>query len=161
MWRTVLFAAMIGSFGAAAMAQETVLIIRHAEKAEGADPALTDAGRLRALSWAQILGDSGVQAVVTSDARRTKETGAIIAAALSIPQSDWPADDSAGLIDFLSFDYEGETVLVVGHTETIPSMLRQLGVGYDIEIAQSAFDNLFIVSGIDAGQPSLMRLHMP
>ena len=129
----------------AASAQEAVYLIRHAEKAEGEDPALLPEGRDRAAAWAGMLQRAEIDVVLTSDAVRTRETGGIIARALDIPTEALAASDVTGLVDLMTFDHEEDRVLVVGHAETLPAILEGLGVGAGIEIDQDDFGNLFVV----------------
>lgn len=145
-----------------ASAQEAVYIIRHAEKeTSDADPRLTDPGRERAVKWADMLRLADLDAVITSDARRTRETGGIVAGRLDLPQKELPADDVSGVIDLIQFDHEEDTVLVVGHAETIPRILSGLGVQTSVDISQDEFANLFIVTAGDGGEPRMIRLIMP
>lgn len=147
---------------APAAAQETVLVIRHAEKAAGNDdPALTEAGRARAQAWAEMFAGSGIDIVITSDARRTRETGSVIASALDVERTETPMADIATLMDLLTFDYAEDTVLVVGHTETIPRILSDLGVFEMIEIDPHDFGSLFVVAPGAGDEPNLVRLRMP
>lgn len=66
-----------------------------------------------------------------------------------------------GLIDLLSFDHEQDTVLVVGHAETIPGILEGLGVFTNIDISQTDFANLFVVLQPGADDTRLIRIRMP
>jgi hypothetical protein len=70
-------------------------------------------------------------------------------------------DDTAALIDTLIFDHEEDTVLIVGHAETIPGILENLGASADIEISQSDFANLFILIDTGADQTRLIQMQMP
>lgn len=143
-------------------AQEAVFIIRHAEKESSEpDPQLTDAGRERAAKWAEMIGLANIDVVITSEARRTRETGGAIAEKLDIPQKQLPANDVSGVVDLIQFDHEEDTVLVVGHTETIPSILSGLGVSEAVDIDQGDFANLFIVTMDGDGVTRMTRLIMP
>ncbi|HEU0080180.1 MAG TPA: histidine phosphatase family protein, partial [Longimicrobiaceae bacterium] len=61
---------------AAAQEPTTVVVVRHAEKAAagGQDPELSEAGAARAGALAAALADAGVDAVVTTQLRRTRLT---------------------------------------------------------------------------------------
>lgn len=161
--RSICLAALVSALLAApAVAQEVVFLIRHAEKElAGADPALTAKGRERAAAWAGLLKSAGLDAVFTSEARRTKETGGIIAETLNLPQTALPAGDISGLVDTLQFDHEDDRVLIVGHSETIPRILQRFGLPEKLTIRQSDYENLFVVYGLGSGTPTLVRLHMP
>ena len=47
--------------------------------------------------------------------------------------------------------------LVVGHGNTIPDLIKALGISEPINIAESDYDNLFAV--VLAEKPQLIRLH--
>ena len=146
----------------ASAAQEAVFVIRHAEKElRGEDPAITNAGRNRAAAWADMLQHAGLDIVITSDARRTQQTGQVIANKLGLPLTSMNRNDTAGLIDTLSFDHAEDTVLVVGHAETIPGILRNLGASEEIDISQTDFANLFVLTQSEANDPYLIRMRMP
>ena len=143
-------------------AQETVFIIRHAEKeTSGADPRLIDAGRRRAASWADMLRPGGIDVIITSDAKRTRETGGIIAERLGVSKMELPRQDVVGLVDMLQFDHADDNVLIVAHTETIPSIVSSLGVPETVEISQEDFATLLIVMPGDDADARLVALRMP
>lgn len=151
---------MASSFSAAA--QNAVYLIRHCEKElSGADPMLTSEGRQRAADWAEMLQHVGLDAIITSDALRTRETGAIIADALGLQANALPRGDTAALVDVLEFDHEEDTVLIVAHAETIPRILEGLGVQEYVTIDQSEFANLFAVLGPSSDAPMYIHLLMP
>jgi broad specificity phosphatase PhoE len=155
-----LLAAMVLS--SAVAAQEAVYVIRHAEKELiGDDPSITQEGQARAAAWAEMLLTVELDVVFTSNAKRTQETGNIIANILGLPTHSVDRADTTGLIDILSFDHGEDTVLVVGHAETIPGILEGFGAFNDIEISQTDFANLFILHQLDAGEPHLIRMRMP
>jgi broad specificity phosphatase PhoE len=145
-----------------AHAQEVIYLIRHAEKeASGTDPRLTPAGRERAVAWAEMFRHSEIDVILTTDAQRTRETGGIISRSLGAPREELPREDIARLIDLLQFDHADDTVLIVGHAETIPSVLSNLGVFDTIEISQTDYANLFVLTTGSGDEPSLVRLRMP
>jgi hypothetical protein len=49
-------------------------------------------------------------------------------------------------------------VLVVGHSNTVPALLVALHVDTAVAIADSDYDNLFIVVPQKEGRPVLLRL---
>jgi broad specificity phosphatase PhoE len=145
-----------------AFAQQAIYIIRHGEKElSGTDPALTDAGRERAAAWAEMLRLSDLKIILTSDAKRTRETGGIVARSLGIPHKALPVQDVAGLTDLIEFDHEDDNVLIVGHTETIPQTLSNLGLTEVVDISESDFSSLLILLRRQTNEPQLIRLRMP
>lgn len=143
-----------------ASAQEAFFLIRHAEKAEGNNPPITEAGRERAARWAVMLADAGVGKVFTSTARRTMETGDIIADALGVETEALAPDDIASLMDLLSFDHEDDRILIVGHTETIPHILTELGAFDLVDMPDEDFARLFAVFP-NGGEPVIVDMRMP
>ncbi len=142
-------------------AQEIVYVIRPAEKEpSGADPALTPAGERRASTWAGFLELSGLDTVLTSEAKRSRQTGAIIAGLLQLETPAAPGMDGISLADMVQFDYEDSRLLIVGHTETIPGILKGLGVQEPVEVPAEEFDRLFILfnAGSDDGHPVSLRM---
>ncbi|HJZ64325.1 MAG TPA: phosphoglycerate mutase family protein [Candidatus Acidoferrum sp.] len=137
----------------------TVILLRHAEKATQPpdDPPLTAAGRARANVLADALADSGVSAIFVTQFRRTAETAAPLAGRLHIQPQVIPAANSQELVESVRGIQNG-TVVVVGHSNTIPTTIAGLGGPSAVVIAESEFDNLFVLT---LGPPatSFLRLH--
>jgi broad specificity phosphatase PhoE len=132
----------------------TVIVVRHAEKAAqpAADPPLTDVGRARAEALWAAVQDAGVRAVITTQYARTAQTAAPTVEHLGIkPEivgaggADHPARVAAAIRK-----HAGETVLVVGHSNTVPAVIAALGAKEPAAICDEAYDNLYVVT-IDAG----------
>jgi len=49
--------------------------------------------------------------------------------------------------------------LVVGHGNTVPEIVKLLGVKEPVAVADSEFDHLFVVTTPAAGMPTFVRLH--
>src|SRR5712691_3138540 len=140
-----------------ASAQPVVVIVRHAEKAAsgGKDPDLSAAGRERAEALARILKDSGITAIFTSEFKRTQETAAPTATSAHVTPTVVAAKDTAGLVAKLH-QLNGNA-LVVGHGDTIPNIIKSLGINSSINIPDADYSELFIVTLGD--KPQLFRLH--
>ena len=146
MKRSIVFLLLLsGLFVSAAAAQSTIFIVRHAEKAEGGgnDPDLSDAGRARAESLATTLKDAGISAIYATELKRTQQTAAPLAKMLHLEPAIIPAKDSAGLIAKLRAS--PGNALVVGHTNTIPDLIKALGIATPIQIADGDYENLFVL----------------
>src|SRR6266566_4699709 len=142
-----------------ASAQPVVVIVRHAEKATngGKDPDLSSAGRARADSLARILKDSEIMAIFTSEFKRTQETAMPTATLIGVTATVVPAKDTAGLVAKLH-QLNGNA-LVVGHGDTIPNIIKALGINSPINIPDEDYSELLIVTLGD--KPQLFRLHYP
>ena len=138
-----------------AAAQSTIFLVRHAEKKTGGDdPDLTKAGRARAESLATMLKDADITAIYTSEVKRTQQTAAPLAKALHVKPEVIPANDRDGLVTKLRGS--SGNVLVVGHSNTIPEIIKALGISTPVTIGDKDFDNLFIV--VLEQKPRMMRL---
>jgi len=107
------------------------VVVRHAEKAVGPDvgpdPALTDAGHARARTLALALADAPVVAVYSTAYARTRQTAAPTADAHGLPVTPYDAREPAtALAARLRAAHPAGTVLVVGHSNTVPDIAAAL-----------------------------------
>lgn len=144
---------------AAVNAAPVIFIVRHAEKATtgGNDPALSPQGQKRAKALANILKDSQITAVFVTEFKRTQETAAPTARAAHVSPTVIPANNIGVLVEKLR-TLNGNA-LVVGHGNTIPDLLRALGIATPVSIPEDDYAEIFAVVRGDALQ--LLRLHYP
>jgi len=142
-----------------ANAAPVVFIVRHAEKASpgGKDPDLSVQGRKRAEALANILKDSQITAVFVTEFKRTQETAAPTAKAAQVSPIVIPTKDIGVLVEKLR-TLNGNA-LVVGHGNTIPDLLKALGIATPVSIPEDDYAEIFAVVLGDA--PQLLRLHYP
>ena len=142
-----------------ASAQPVVVVVRHAEKATngGDNPDLSSAGRARADALARILKDSGITAIFISEFKRTQETAAPTATLIHVTPTVVAAKDTAALVARLH-QLSGNA-LVVGHGDTIPNIVKALGINRPINIPDADYSELLIV--ILGDKPQLFQLHYP
>lgn len=125
----------------------TVVVVRHAEKqAEGQDPALTDAGRARAAALARMLRDVAFDGVYTSEFARTQQTLQPLCEAKALHATSLPAAKTKELAARILGQERGHTVLVCGHSNTVPDLLRALGVTERVTIGDDEYDRVFVVT---------------
>jgi phosphohistidine phosphatase SixA len=131
MKRFVFCCLLVSALVATATAQSTVFIVRHAERADAsADSDLSEAGR-------------------------AQQTAAPLAKVLGITVTTIPSKDKDALVAKLSA--LNSNVLVVGHGNTIPNLVKALGISEPINIGENDYDNLF---QIELGEkPKLIHLH--
>jgi 2,3-bisphosphoglycerate-dependent phosphoglycerate mutase len=142
---------------AAAAAQQTVIFVRHAERADGgagasnsmtgapADPSLSEAGAARATRLAALLADAGIKGIYTSEFKRTQETARPLAAKLGLAIEVVPSKDAAGLAAKVKAAHARATVLVIGHSNTIPDLIRAFG-GPEVKIADDEYSGIYILT---------------
>ena len=138
----------IRSFAAGrAPAVTTVVVVRHAEKnVKGDDPDLTDAGVIRSLRLAETLEGLRFAAVYTSEFRRTAATVVPLCQRQRIQARIVPAGDPAGLAARIQKEHRGQAVLVAGHSNTVPQILKALGVKDEVVVGEEDYDRLFVVT---------------
>lgn len=145
----------------AVLAQPPVIFLaRHAERAAisgrvPSDTGLSTAGQDRARHLAETLKDAKITAVYTSEYKRTQETAAPLAHSLGIRPEVVSADDLRSLV--AKINAARGNVLVVGHSNTLPQIINALGVTARVTVAESDYDNLFLV--ILEQPPRLIHLH--
>jgi len=158
--QAVLAGLILAAAATTAAAQTTIFLVRHAERADAggggmaSDPALSAAGRARAASLATVLKDTKLTAVFATEFKRTRQTAAPTAKAQQLTVSTVPADKTASLVERLKS--ASGPVLVVGHSNTLPEIIAALGVTPPVTVADTEFDNLFIV--MTGAQPRLVRV---
>jgi broad specificity phosphatase PhoE len=100
------------------------------------------------------LKDAKIAAIFATEFKRTQQTAAPLAQALGIEVSIRPAKAT----DFaLKLRTVHGNALVVGHSDTIPALIKELGISEPINIGDNDYDNLFAV--ILDEKPRLIRLH--
>jgi len=148
-------------------ATTTLIFVRHAEKAAlpADNPGLSEAGQRRAAELARQLVDAdvvpgvGVDAVFSTSYRRTVETAKLVADALDLPVLTYDASDTEGIIDAIVKDYKGKIVLVVGHSNTVPEMIANMGASKTVpDIAENEYDNIYLVTIPWFGKTKTIRL---
>ncbi len=126
-------------------AQTTVLLVRHADRVPGED-ALSAAGLARAQALVHVATKAGVSAIYHSEALRTQQTAQPLATALGLTPTQLPATNTQALADDIYTQHYGQTVLVVGHSNTVPQIIAALGGPALPSIDDNEFDNLFVVT---------------
>lgn len=140
----------------------TFIVVRHAEKGTepAADPPLTAAGVARAEALAELVRDAGVQAIVSTQFQRTRQTVAVTAAQRGLTTEILDARLSPkATADSLLAKHRGHTVLVVGHSNTVPAIVAALGAPQPPDICDAGYDNAFVVTVPASGPSTVVRLH--
>ena len=139
-----------------------VLLVRHAEKGAQPpqDPPLSEAGSARAQALVAVARDAGVSAIITTQYLRTRSTAEPTAVALKVTPEivqAGPVPQHAKAVAEQVMKHAGGTVLVVGHSNTIPAIVGALGAPQPRDLCDSEYDQVFVVVLGDAGPPRLIR----
>lgn len=144
---------------------QTVILVRHAEKAQvpGNDPPLSEAGTARAEALEVALRDASVRHVIVTSRRRTSLTAASVMAArhlkpVVIPFGDGDSAQVAAVAAAVRRMPKGETVLVVGHSNTVPPIIAALGGPRLPDLCDAAYSTIFVLE-LDRAPVRLVRAH--
>lgn len=150
----------------AASADQVIFVVRHAERADGGagtggmigtnDPPLSAEGTERARRLATHLASADVKHIFTTEFQRTRDTAGPVAQKAGIKAVVVSSRDPAALLRQVR--EARDNVLIVGHSNTVPDVLKQLGVTSTVSIADNEYDNLFVVVRPATGEPALIRL---
>ena len=156
---------------AAAFKVTTVYLVRHAEKAAtpADNPPLLETGQARARGLAHILGKAGIKTIYTSQFLRTQQTAAPLAqllglTAMVVPVSMDTMNANAVAPQYLKdmtkriYDNAGQPILIVGHNNTVPALIKELGGDIVPTIPETEFDNLFVVTVTAKGKAKVAHL---
>jgi len=166
----------IAAFSNRAVAQEefkpvTVFLIRHAEREDEPrqDPPLSQQGIARSQALARLLSSAGIQAIFTSQYNRTKQTAEPLATKLGVTVTSFTlklnpsnprqiAEESTAEVTNKILERAGQSVLVVGHSNSIPDVIKMLGGDSVPTIDERKFDDLFIVTVYAKGKAKVTQL---
>ena len=127
----------------------TVYIVRHAEKdstSDRADPTLSALGQVRAEALNQQLAKRHPAALFTTDTKRTRATLAPLAAATKLEPQTYDPRRGRDLADLVLKDYAGKSVVIVGHSNTVLSLIDDFGVVPPVEeIGENEYEYLFTI----------------
>lgn len=130
-----------------------VVVVRHAEKDDDdkLDPSLAGNGEVRAQALAATLAGAGLDRAIASQFRRTRQTAEPAAAAAGIPVEirEINGDNAASYAGDLASDLRampaGSTVLVVGHSNTVPGIVEALSGQAAEEMPETEYDRYTLV----------------
>lgn len=150
------------ALAAPAAQAQTVVIVRHGEKADGgSDPDLSAAGQARAQALAEALKGARVTHVLATPPKRTRQTAAPAAQAAGLAVTPVALDGGtaahvarvAAAARQASAD---ATVLVVGHSNTVPEIARALGDPAPQPLTDCDYDRMTV---IQLGGPAPRVIH--
>jgi len=124
-------------------------LIRHAEKDRSdplnKDPELTDEGMLRAKKWAEIFEHVQLDQIYTTEYKRTQQTTMYVATQQNVAVETYSANNLYN--DEFKAVTIGETVLIVGHSNTTPAFVNAIiGEAKYSDIDDANNGSLYIVT---------------
>ena len=147
---------------APALAQ-TVVIVRHGEKAaQKGDPDLSPAGQARAQALAQSLAGARLALVLVTPLKRTQQTGLPAAQAAGVPVLPVVFDggDTAHAQRVAAQARKAPvdaTVLIVGHSNTFADIARALGDPAPETLTDCDYDKMTIIQFDGPAAPKVIH----
>lgn len=162
---SLLLAAVCLTVGVNVSAQDaskpaTYILVRHAEKQAtgGADPALTPEGEQRAQKLIETLKGYVPDAVYSTNYVRTRSTVTPLATKFGKEIQLYNPGKQAEFANQL-LDMKGKTVVIVGHSNTIPALVNLLAKNTKFpDWSDSVYDHYFIVTVNAQGEASAKEL---
>jgi broad specificity phosphatase PhoE len=140
-----------------------VLIVRHAEKASDADDSpLSDAGTQRAQALVGVAENAGVSAIYTTQFKRNHDTAQPLAVRLGIVPTEVPinlqnpGDYGKTLARDIIEKHQGQTVLVIGHGNTVGSLVEGF-MGRVVALGDVQYSDLLVVIVPPTGTARLIK----
>lgn len=140
-------------------ASASIFVVRHAEKADPNDPdtPLSPAGGSRAQALKERLSGRHISAVYATEFRRTQQTAKPTADGAGLEVSVIGHTDRSRLIAQALTVPMGSAVLIVGHSNTVPDIVRELSGEAVDGINDNEYDRLYEVVIEADGSKRLVR----
>ncbi len=135
-----------------------IYLVRHGEKVDNSSNSdLTDLGKSRAQTFSALLSNENVTHVFSTDFLRTKNTADPTAKSHNLEIEIYNADRDQEFAEKL-IKLSG-TILVVGHSNTIPNLVNRLtGENFE-DLDESVYDKIYRVTYDQERYISLLIFH--
>ncbi|MDL5047929.1 phosphoglycerate mutase family protein [Oscillatoria amoena NRMC-F 0135] len=131
------------------------ILVRHAEKdmkQSTNDPDLSEAGKKRADKLAHLLEKTNITAIYSSNYKRTRQTVEPLARSKTLEVQTYVPNKEED-IDMMLAKNKGGTVVVAGHSNTIPQFANYLlGESTYHTFEDGDYGNILIVSVVKKGE---------
>ena len=162
LWLELVLAGLFLGCASPVDAQQAIFVLRHAERVEYESPdgVLSEAGEARARVLVRLLGDAGITAIYTSDRKRTNQTAQPLAELLHITPTIVSGQDQVeATVRLVRERGRDGSVVIVGHSNTVPRLLKAFGHSDEVAIGEREHDDIFVVLPRDDGKPTVLRLN--
>jgi broad specificity phosphatase PhoE len=139
----------------------TFLLVRHAERDTlfaGADQPLSQTGKLRAYDLARVIKDIPIDAVYTTKWTRTKQTAQPFMQGRRDTAQILEGSDFKAQAAMLKAKHAGQTVLIVGHSDSVPQIIQNMINSPISQLGHLEYDALWVVSIAPDGKGTALKL---
>jgi len=135
-----------------------IMVLRHADRLPDPQDGLTEAGHERARLLARMLSKSGVTRAYCTKFTRARQTLEPLKAMLGEALTVKPGNDTDETVQEVKSLPGDATIIIVGHSDTVPTIVEALGGGAIAAISPDEFDNLFILSRTSISAAGMLKL---
>lgn len=148
--RALLITALFALAGCATVSQKAVepniFVVRHFHTPKDlTDPDLTSEGQAAARSLAAWLSRNPPRAIFVSDTKRAKQSAAPVAARFRVIPTLYDPRDTPALLAAVRAQHG--TVLIVGHSNTVPDIIAGLGGQRPGPLMHEDFGDIWHIEG--------------
>lgn len=140
----------------------TFILVRHAEKEiDGTkDPDLTNEGKQRAENLRQLLSETAITGIYSTNFKRTLATVEPLAAQKNIAIQNYSLEDPDQLLRSIIEENPGGTVVISGHSNTTPKLANELlGKEKFAQFEDADYGNILVIEASKPGTGKLV-LHL-
>ncbi|MEQ9310495.1 MAG: phosphoglycerate mutase family protein [Balneolaceae bacterium] len=133
----------------------TLIFVRHAERAEDgtSNPPISEKGKERSVNLYHSLSNYSINAIYSTSYKRTMMTVKPTSDSLGIEVQEYGFDDIEGLLTKIISENSGFAVLIVGHSNTTPSLTNMvLGEERFEKFEETDFGDMLIVTTTEFGK---------
>lgn len=148
----ILFVFLILIAGQSIQAQEAtrIWIVRHGEKdltdPKEKDPELSVEGKERAEMLAKYLKGQKMDALFSTDYKRTRGTLTPLATQRNLDLTLYNSKDNKALVDTILNNYKGKNVLICSHSNRILALIAAFGAVSSLkEITEQEYSHIFLL----------------
>jgi broad specificity phosphatase PhoE len=133
-----------------------IYVVRHAEKESGGkDPELTAQGQARAQNIATILHKTGIANIFSTPYKRTMQTAQAVAQRTGLQVQAYDPAAPKLLVERVK-SLTG-VVLVVGHSNTLPELVRLFGGAPGADIPETEYGRLYqLIAGSNGAMTTVL-----
>ena len=138
------------------------ILIRHAEKilSSSNDPQLSTKGWQRANELVHLFEAIDIDAVYASPYRRSIDTAKPLAKAKKLGILNYNPDELDSFAQKLLNSHMGETVIIVGHSNTTPQLVNALSGTYYPNLEETEYDWVYFVNISPKVTPNVKKLQI-
>src|SRR5262249_6846373 len=155
---SIAFGCLLIVLGAGSMAaQSTIFIVRHADRyGTEPDPDITPEGQRQAAALAQLLADTKITHIYTTEAVRTQQTAAPTVKKFGVEPVIVNSETLNELIRKVRATMkQGEATLIVGHRGSVPRIVEALTGKTVTPLEVGEYDRLQVVTLFPDGKSSV------